>query len=122
MLLFLALMIVYIVWYQVRWNELKTITETQNSWSGIQILTKSGDLIPTISAIVDIQDDVWFTTTTGNVSIVKTGTTTINKTWVTVSVPNTTTGTMNKNTTIKLLSGTSIYYWSIAVIEKLWIK
>jgi hypothetical protein len=29
---------------------------------------------------------------------------------------------MNKNTTIKLLSGTSIYYWSIAVIEKLWIK
>lgn len=26
------------------------------------------------------------------------------------------------NANIKLLSGTSIYYWSIAIIEKLWIK
>ncbi|MCX6824063.1 MAG: hypothetical protein NT085_02960 [candidate division SR1 bacterium] len=122
MLLFLALMIVYIVWYQVKGNELKIGTQPKNSGSGIQILSKSGDLMPTISTIVDTQDDVGFTTTTGNVSITKTGTTTINKTGVTVSVPITTTGTMNKNTTIKLLSGTSIYYGSIAVIEKLGIK
>jgi len=39
-----------------------------------------------------------------------------------VPISKTTTGTINKSTTIKLLSGTSIYYGSIAVIEKLGIK
>jgi len=115
MLLFLALMIVYIVWYQVKWNELKKTLQSQDSWSGIQILSKSWDLLPTISSITNtvstmtgiIQNKTWIAT---------------NKTWVTVSVPKTTTGTVSKNTSIKLLSGTSIYYWSIAIIEKLGIK
>jgi len=117
MLLFLALMIVYIVWYQVKWNELKKITQQQNSWSNIQILSKSGDLIPSISSIVDTDSFG----TIGNVSN-KTWSTPTNKTWVIISVPKNSTGTMNKSSTIKLLSGTSIYYWSIAVIEKLGIK
>lgn len=115
-LLFLALMIVYIVWYQVKWNELKKMIQPQNSWSGIQILSKNGDIIPTIIADTDT---LW---TTGSISNKTWATLSTNKTWVTISVPKIVTGTMNKNSTIKLLSGTSIYYWSIAVIEKLGIK
>ena len=37
-------------------------------------------------------------------------------------MPKTATGTMKNNTGIKLLSGTSIYYGTIAIIEKLGIK
>ena len=118
MLLFLALMIVYIVWYQVKWNELKKIIQPQDSWSTIQILSKSGDLTTTISSIIDT-DNFW---TIGNPSN-KTWTATItNKTWGSVAISKNSTGTMNKSSTIKLLSGTSIYYWSIAIIEKLGIK
>jgi len=117
MLLFLALMIVYIVWYQVKGTELKKLIQPQTSWSGIQILTQSWDVAPTISSVVDTTN-LWFTTT-GSITT-KTWTTT--KTWITISVPKTTTGTMNKDTSIKMLSGTSIYYWQIEIIEKLWIK
>lgn len=115
MLLFLALMIVYIVWYQVKWNELKKDIQGQNSWSSIQILSKSWDSVPTITLDTDSLQ------TTGTVAN-KTWATIPSKTWGTVAVSKTNTGTTNKNTTIKLLSGTSIYYWSIAVIEKLGIK
>ena len=111
-------MIVYIVWYQVKWNELKKTIQPQNSWSNVQITSKSWDLIPTISMVVD-DEDSWFTPTTGKVSVT---TWTQNKTWITIFVPKIATGTMKNNTGIKLLSGTSIYYWSIAIIEKLWIK
>ena len=48
--------------------------------------------------------------------------TTTNKTWIIVAVPKATTGTMKNNTGIKLLSGTSIYYWPIEIVEKLGIK
>ena len=41
---------------------------------------------------------------------------------VVLPIPKNTTETMNKSSTIKLLSGTSIYYGSIPVIEKLGIK
>lgn len=117
MLLFLALMIVYIVWYQVKWNELKQIMQPQNAWSGVQILSKSWNLTPTISSVVDT-DTLWITGSVSNA----TWTTLPSTTWGTVSVTTTSTGTVNKNTSIRLLSGTSIYYWSIAVIEKLGIK
>lgn len=115
LLLFLALMIVYIIWYQVKWAELKQSIQSQNLFSGVQILSKSGDVVPTIS--IDTNKDEWVTT--GTVAN-RTWTTTTNKTWIIVTVPKTSTGTTNKN--IRLLSGTSIYYWSIAVIEKLGIK
>lgn len=117
MLLFLALMIVYIVWYQVKWNELKQIIQPQNSWSGVQILSKSWDLTPTISPVVDM-DTLWMRGRISNT----TGNTLLSTTWEKVTVTQTGTGTVNKNTSIRLLSGTSIYYWSIAVIEKLGIK
>ena len=127
MLLFLALMIVYIVWYQVKWNELKKTIQPQNSWSDIQILTQSGEVAETISSIIDAED-TWFTITgnetviTGNTATITGKTTIIPGTAITKTGSKATTGTMNKNTTIKLLSGTSIYYWPIAIIEKLWIK
>lgn len=124
LLLFLAVIIVYIVWYQIKWEEVKKILYPQNSWSGIQILNKSWDIIPTIDQILD--DEPMLTTgdikiKTGSNSESKTGKVT-NTTGVTISVPKTNTGTMNKNTNIKLLSGTSIYYWAIPIIEKLGIK
>ena len=124
MLLFLALMIVYIVWFQVKGNELKKTVPPQNLWSIVQILSKSWDVVPTISSIIDTEN-LWFTSvegmTTGKTATI-TETTIANKTWTTISAPKNDTGTMNKNNTIKLLSGTSIYYWAIAIIEKLWIK
>lgn len=102
-------MIVYIVWYQVKWNELKKTIQPQNSWSIVQIVSKSWNSIPTVSSIIN----------SGKTSLIPT---IVNKTWTTISAPKITTETMNKNNTIRLLSGTSIYYWSIAIIEKLWIK
>jgi len=106
-------MIVYIVWYQVKGTELQKTIQSQNSWSIVQIVSKSWNAIPTISAGITSKK-TWFTQT-GNEVIIKT--------WVTVSVNKTNTGTLtNKNTSIKMLSGTSIYYGSIEVIEKLWIK
>ena len=110
-LLFLALIIVYVVWYQVQGNQIKPTAQT-NSWP-IQILSKSWDILPTISAIDDQEvytEDIWFTTKTGETLPTTTGTT------------KTTTGTANKNTNIQILSGTSIYYGPIAIIEKLGIK
>jgi len=134
MLLFLALMIVYIIWYQVKGNEIKKLIQNQDSWSGIQIYTTSWDLMPTISSVIDIEDqttenqevitgtNTWINTNTTGIAVTpkgSTGTVTKTTTW---TVTKTTTGTMNKNTTIKLLSGTSIYYWPIEIIEKLGIK
>lgn len=115
MLLFLALMIVYIVWYEVKGIELKKIIQSQESWSGVHILTVSWDIVPTISSVIDTASD----SDTGKVSIM---TWTASKTWVIVTVPKTVTGTINKNTTIRMLSGTSIYYGPIEIIEKLGIK
>ncbi|MFA7298331.1 MAG: hypothetical protein WC010_01675 [Candidatus Absconditabacterales bacterium] len=109
MLLFLALMIVYIVWYQVKGNELKKTIQPQNSGSIVQIVSKSGNSIPTVSSIIN----------SGKTSLIPT---IVNKTGTTISAPKITTETMNKNNTIRLLSGTSIYYGSIAIIEKLGIK
>jgi len=106
MLLFLALMIVYIVWYQVQWNDVKKTAQPQNSWSTIQILSKSWESITTISPI--------------SVPEYTTGELTTNKTWITTS--QITTGTIKNSTGIRLLSGTSIYYGSLAIIEKLGIK
>lgn len=116
MLLFLALMIVYIIWYQVKWNELKQIMQLQSSWTDIQITSKSWSLIPTVNPVVDTNS--WILWSIPDITWDKLP----NTTWTTASVTKTTTGTINKNTNIRLLSGTSIYYGSIAIIEKLWIK
>ncbi|MCX6824610.1 MAG: hypothetical protein NTY80_00150 [candidate division SR1 bacterium] len=113
MLLFLALMIVYVVWYQVKGNAFKNMNQSENSGSDIQIISKSGSLMPTISSVETTnENEVAITTGTKN----KTGNI------VPVTISKLTTGTMNKNTSIKLLSGTSVYYGPIEVIEKLGIK
>lgn len=114
MLLFLALMIVYIVWYQVKGNDLKQSMQTQNTWvSSVQITSKSWGLAPAIGLGIDM---------TGTAVSMITGNGASNTTWVIVSVVKPSTGTTDKNTNIRLLSGTSLYYGSIAIIEKLGIK
>jgi len=118
MLLFLALMMVYVIWYQIQWDELKQ-PQGETSWSGIQILSKSGEVVPTISPFWEYEDTEdtlvsWaidmFATTWGATT-----------TWKSIPTK-TTTGTTNKNPNINMLSGTSIYYGQIALIEKLGIK
>lgn len=99
MLLFLALMIVYVLWYQIKGTELQKQIQQQTSWS-VYITAKTGDTIQPISS-------------TGKVTA---------KTWETLVISKTTTWTMSKASTIRLLSGTDIYYWQIEVIEKLGIK
>lgn len=115
MLLFLALMIVYIVWYQVKWNELKNKIQTEDSWSGIQIITMTWNT-EVDSGIIEEKVVTMFTGTQVSWTI-STGKVLIN-TWTLSSAS----GTMKKNDAIKMLSGTSIYYWPIAIIEQLGIK
>ncbi|HMS91607.1 MAG TPA: hypothetical protein PKC87_05270, partial [Candidatus Absconditabacterales bacterium] len=106
MLLFLALMIVYIIWYQVKGNELKQIMQLQISGTDIQITPKSGNLIPTVNPVVDTNSGIL-----GSIPDI-TGDKLPNTTGTTASVTKPTTGTINKSTNIRLLSGTSIYYGS----------
>ncbi len=115
MLLFLALMIVYIVRYQVKWSDVKKNPQSENSWSTIQILSKTWDDMATIRPVTTNQ-----TTNTGTMTETWTNTwITKNTTWITIPQF---TGTVKNTTGITLLSGTSVYYGSIAIIEKLWIK
>lgn len=118
MLLFLALMMVYVIWYQIQWDELKQPQE-ESTWSGIQILSKSGEVVPTMSPFEASDDESeenlsWVTDMFATTESVPT-------TWTSVPTK-TTTGTTNKNPNINMLSGTSIYYGQIALIEKLGIK
>lgn len=109
LLLFLALMIVYIVWYQVKGIQLQNAIQDQDSWSGIQIISMSWN-----EEIVNNNESEYVTWSliTGIIA----------ETWMTMSGTKTTTGTMTKNTAITMLSGTSIYYGKIAIIEQLGIK
>ena len=75
--------------------------------------------MPTIDSI--LEDSIWITDDT--IRDTKENTWDISdKTWIIAPISKTSTGTLRKDSTIKMLSGTSIYYWSIAIIEKLWIK
>ncbi len=126
MLLFLALMIVYIVRYQVKWEEIKKIIQQKDSWSLASVTTnKSDDLVIDdtisyedmwISEITWKADSKTWTKTTNSTSGQK------NTTEVTVMIPKTVPNVTGKNSKIRLLSGTSIYYWSISIIEELGIK
>jgi len=122
MLLFLALMIVYIVWYQVKGNELKKSMTPQTSWSSIEIISKTGDLMPTISSLSGDTQDLWFIQDTGTVPTTTRTTITANKTGIITPMTKSLTGTVIKGSSIKLLSGTSIYYGKIAIIDTLGIK
>lgn len=113
MLLFLALMIVYIVRYQVKGVELKNKIQKEDEWSGVQIVTISGSE----QSESGIWEDDW-TSLTGLTQA--TGKTVI-QTWLT-GTASLSSGVIKKNDTIKVLSGTSIYYWPIAIIEQLGIK
>ncbi len=115
LLLFLALMIVYIIRYQVKGIIVKEPLQKQNMSSGIQIVSISGGMISDIA-------DTWST-----ISDNSTTTWTLTKTWITtlwttIVYTGTSSDAMVKNTTIKMLSWTSIYYGKIAIIEQLGIK
>ena len=117
MLLFLALMIVYIVRYQVKGVELKNKIQKENEWSDVQIMAISGSE----QSQSGIWEDDW-TSLTGLQEPVAlaTGKMTIqtSSTWTT----SLSSDVIKKNNTIKVLSGTSIYYWPIGIIEQLGIK
>ena len=106
MLLFLALMIVYIVWYQVKWNELKkTIPNEEWTWTQIvTIVAKTGT-----KNIEEIPEYTW-----ANLSW-------IISTWTTEVVSGAWTG-ITKTDNILMLSWTNIYYGKIDIVEKLGIK
>lgn len=106
MLLFLALMIVYIVWYQVKWNELKKAL-TNEEWTWKQIVTivaKTGT-----EYIEEIPEYTW-----ENLSWVTITWTTevVSETWI----------ESTKTNNIHMLSWTNMYYGKIDIIEKLGIK
>ncbi len=117
LLLFLGLMIVYIVWYQVEGTKLKDQLQDQDSWTGIQITSVSGEAMPTISSF-DEEMITWLDMTGQLAPTTWTEATT----GITVSSTKTTTGTMTKNSMIKMLSWTSIYYGKIPIIDELGIK
>ncbi len=109
-LLFLALMIVYIIWYQVKGTTRKT-EKIDDEWSGSYIVSISWN-----DTIITGQEDT---------SIYLSGSTT-NITTGNITTGTNTTGTVmtgiQANGDIKVLSGTSIYYGKIEIIEKLGIK
>jgi len=128
-LLCLSLLIVYIVWYQVQWANLKNLIASNRWWTGIHITTSSWDEL-TISDII-ASANTWTNTWDSQSSIASSqpsntsGSRLSNmfKTWTTLSSPNTwNTITVQASTWIHMLSGTSIYYGPIEIIEKLWIK
>ncbi len=84
-------------------------------------MTESGDVIPTISEFETentTEDDLFSWENT--LPFATTWTT--STTWTTILPQKIATGTTNKNQNIKMLSGTSIYYGQIPLIEKLGIK
>ncbi len=105
-------MIVYIVWYQVKWNELKRILSNEEwiSWEqNIHIVTKTHDENPTI-----LPEYTWTTMTQPVI-------TEVTNTTAKVTTGEVTTTGETKND-IVVLSWTNIYYGKIDIIEKLGIK
>lgn len=109
MLLFLALMIVYIVWYQVKWNELKK-TLTNEEWTWTQIVTIVAKTGTENIESVEVIDEYTWSSISWSVT-----------TWTTEVVSEAWTGII-KTDNIRMLSWTNIYYGKIDIIEKLGIK
>ena len=122
--LFLAIILVYVLLFQVRGSSMQTSSNT--SWWAIHISMTSGD---STFATVDQQRNA-FTLTTGTTQHTWLQTTWSIATWANLATQVsslTTTGNQNWNTTtntggITILSGTNVFYWSIEAVEKLGIK
>ena len=111
-LFFLALMIVYLIWYQVQGSTIKDTLSTVHTSTGISVVSKTGEEQTTITSVIDTQYTGYVNTGANKPMIPYTETTWTQKytTW------------MTKDSTITMLSGTSIYYGKIEIIEKLGIK
>lgn len=112
--LFLAIVLVYILLFQVKGNSMKT-ANTPTSWA-IEISVLSGDQEQTLTPVDQQREELsmntgnslnWISITTG------------------IAMFDTTTGSTKPLTTwsnITILSGTNVFYGSIESIEKLGIK
>lgn len=114
--LFLSLMIVYMLLYQVKWDKLKVVTSTKSWNDKVSIVPKTW----TISEVMRVDNKTWSLVISGNansgtkiIAPIKSNSWTkaiVVKTWSTIG------------TKIKMLSWTYIYYgWSDS-LDKLWIK
>ncbi len=110
--LFLSLMIVYVLLYQVKWNKLKVETPNKTINEKVSIVPKSWTII--LSTTLDNE-------TTGNLI----HTWNINNSWnkaALISSNSWTKSWATQGTKIRVLSWTDIYYWESKIIDKLWIK
>lgn len=117
MLLFLALMIVYIIWYQVKWNELKkTLTHKEwLTWTQVVSIVEK-----TISGNIEgINKYSW--SNYSWINMTWTSMTWINMTWIKENINETWTE-IKKINNINMLSWTNVYYGKIDIVEKLGIK
>jgi hypothetical protein len=118
-LLFLGLMIVYIVWYQIKGDMVSTMPET-----------KEQSTIPTISMSLTSQEELsqeiaTETEVATGKSDIATGKSDIATGKSDIATGKSNTGivsSIKSDDTIKMLSGTSMYYGKIDIIEKLGIK
>jgi len=109
-------MIIYVVWYQVKWNEFKNKNQREKVWSGIQIVSIMWSGEENDSSWEDVS--IFISTGTQSYTNSITGNLITGNTLDKVS----TWKQMQKDTAIKMLSGTSIYYGNIKIIEQLGIK
>lgn len=113
--LFLAIVLVYILLFQVKWNNMKTANNT-STWWAIEISIRSGDQEQTLTPVDQQRKELSMNTWN-------------NLTWIAITtgiaILDTTTESTKPSTTwsnITILSGTNVFYGSIESIEKLGIK
>lgn len=113
--LFLSLMIVYMLLYQVKWDKLKTETPIKTTWK-VAIVQKSWTILSTVNT----ENKTWNLITSGNAnSGSKTLIPTIkSNSWSKIW----TTSWIKSNVKLNILSWTDIYYWGSDSVDKLWIK
>lgn len=111
-------MIVYIVWYQIKGEVLSVSQEQKDYWTGVPIITMQQTEQGEKTTEIDDDDIVISTGITSSVVSSTTGTTPTTG----ISQTKTETNTTTWQDRIKLLSGTSLYYGKIDIIDKLGIK
>jgi len=128
--LFLALMIVYMFLFQIKWKEFKNSLNKDSdstSWDMIQITAVNSWQSELISSF--LQEENRIINQTSNINKINTWKSDF-LTWF-IQSQIVKTGNINKSSTwktqtklgnIRILSWTDIYYWTVDSIEKLWIK
>jgi hypothetical protein len=126
-ILFLSLMLVYVLLYQIKWKQLNNINENTNlSWKNILITAIQSwqQKEKTIPIMKESDSNFGFNYTSWNNLNSQT------QTWNTKTLSwQISASNWIQNLTwkkiyeyIKILSWTEVYYWNLESIEKLWIK